>query len=955
MGRNFEVETPILNSAFDEPARHWRFFDDAPARAEDGRRPAHYFYRDPRTATVHADAGTQIELELVNRIRDRLSAWRELALAGKPGSGVTATTRELLAYWRRPERRDARTALFFAQLEAAETIIFLTEARADFLQGIRVEREEPGDDGRARGFRAFQRYCCKMATGSGKSTVMAMLAAWSILNKRANKGDARFSDAVVIVCPNVTIRDRLGELDPARGEASLYRTRDLVPPHLMSELAQGRLLITNWHAFEPQAPSGAGDTARVNKAGVRETRTEYVYLGERNETARGKRYLTPDAFDRQRILGMLRVLREEKNADGSIKRYVVETERYVESDTHLVDRVLGAELKGRRNVLVFNDEAHHAYRIRRPQVEDEDEQLFDDEEDAEAFYREATIWVDGLDRVNKLRGINVCIDFSATPYYLGRVGQDANRPFPWIVSDFGLVDAIESGLVKIPQFASRDNTGAEVPAYFNIWEWVLRQMTGAERGGRRAQPNPAAVLKYAHVPIAMLYGRWREEFEKRQEGDDPRPPVFIIVCKNTALARTLYEWIALDQPPTGIPSAAMPEFRNRDGLEPTIRVDSKVSSEVESEASQADEKRWMRFTLDTVGRLDWPRDRSGNALMPTGFAELAAKLGRPLHPPGRDVRCIISVGMLTEGWDCNTVTHIVGLRPFMSQLLCEQVVGRGLRRMSYEADDEGKFAEEAATVFGVPFSIVPFKSSGSGPPPPPPKRFHVRALPEQGQYLIRFPRVEGYTQRIGRGIRISWDNLPRMVVDPNNVPVEVQTCVWMPGASAQPNVFAPAAESLITTDRYGRRVQEEFFKAARALTMDVLTHTHCQLPAAALFPQMLALVRRCFTEGKIEIRPPATLIDAFYSPWYGWLMERLLQAVLPLTDEPEVPRYEQRRGAGTTADVDFWTSRPVAAVAHSHVNFVAGDTKRWEQACAFELDKNPAVRCFVKNAGLERI
>ena len=361
----------------------------------------------------------------------------------------------------------------------------------------------------------------------------------------------------------------------------------------------------------------------------------------------------------------------------------------------------------------MNDEAHHAYRIKRQEPDEEEGDLFGEESDAEDFFREATVWVDGLDKIQKLRGINVCIDLSATPYFLGRVGQETNRPFPWVVSDFGLIDAIESGLTKIPQLAVRDTTGAPIPGYFNIWKWILEEkLTPAERGGKRANPKPEAILKYAHHPIAMLGGLWEEETRAwAKNREDPRPPVFILVCKTTQLARVVYEWLAEGKPPHGIPECKIGGFRNN-GATNTIRVDSKVVHETDSDEAKSDEIRWMRLTLDTVGKPLWPTDRQGRPLYPQGFEELAEKLGRPLHPPGRDVRCIVSVGMLTEGWDCNTVTHIIGLRPFMSQLLCEQVVGRGLRRASYEINETtGLFEEEVAKVFGVPFEVIPFKAN----------------------------------------------------------------------------------------------------------------------------------------------------------------------------------------------------------------------------------------------------
>ena len=271
--------------------------------------------------------------------------------------------------------------------------------------------------------------------------------------------------------------------------------------------------------------------------------------------------------------------------------------------------------------------------------------------------------------------------------------------------------------------------------------------------------------------LAGLWGELRQEWEHSQ---DARPPVFILVCKNTKIAKVVYEWLAEDKPPTGIPSAGIAGFLNRDGNGFTIRVDSKVVHETDTEGAKSDESSWMRFTLDTVGKTDWPCGSQGRAIYPERFEELAKKLGRPLHPPGRDVRCIVSVGMLTEGWDCNTVTHIVGLRPFMSQLLCEQVVGRGLRRSNYEVGENGMFSEEVAKVFGVPFEVIPFKQNKTGAPPPPVKRHHIAAVPSKAYYEIKFPRVEGYQQAIRNRITVDWHAVAQLQLDPMNIPPEVE-------------------------------------------------------------------------------------------------------------------------------------------------------------------------------------
>jgi type III restriction enzyme len=955
---SFEVTQPILNSAFEPPERYWYICEAADPVIRDGRRPAMVF--QPRDQNTHWDLsdGTLAplaeydrgyELKLVTLIRERLNAWRA---AGYPG--VTRTTLELLEWWRR-DGRERR--LFFAQVEAAETIIFLAEARADFLQGIDVPRQDVGDGKRAEGYEAFRRHACKMATGSGKTTVMGMLAAWSILNKVNAKTDARFSDVVLIVCPNVTIRDRLQELNPENGEASLYRTRDLVPPHLLPLLARGKVLVTNWHVFEPQAMQTGGVSAKVTKAGVPLRTRETIRIGPKKTVARGTRYLTIDDYQRQVAGGLLDVV-EEKHKDGELVAVTVESVRYVESDTALVARVLGRAVGGKQNILVMNDEAHHAYRIRREEPDEDEGDLLGDDEEADEFYKEATVWVDGLDRIHKLRGINFCIDLSATPYYLGRVGQDTARPFPWVVSDFGLIDAIESGLVKIPQLAVRDTTGDEIPGFRNIWRWIATQLTPAERGGKRSSPKPEAIVKYAHTPIAMLGTLWSQETKDWEElrQDDPRPPVFILVCKNTAIAKVLFEWLAEDKCPTGVPAIGIPEFRNKPDRTNTIRVDVKVVHETDTGAAKNDEVRWMRFTLDTVGKVAWPTDSQGRPIYPAGFEELAKKLDRPLHPPGRDIRCIVSVGMLTEGWDANTVTHIVGLRPFMSQLLCEQVVGRGLRRVSYEVGADGLFTEEVATVFGVPFEVIPFKANRAGTPPPPVKRHHVHALPDRAHLEIRFPRVEGYTQAVRNRISIDWSRVPTLKLDPLAIPPEVEVAGLSISNKGRPTLVGTGRlkEVSLQSWRVERRLQMLQFQLARDITSEYLRGGAAAAPAHVLFPQFLEIVQR-YTREKIVAESPNDIKDAFLAPYYGWMRERLTESIRPDTDggeTPEIPRYEANRGEGSTAEVDFWTSKEVRPTLKSHVNFMVADTVKWEEAAGYHIDSHSAVTAWVKNAGL---
>jgi len=943
------VDKPIINSPYEEPRAFWYLREGHPPEKRDGRRPPLVYpprdQREPWTPApaildkAGGDFPNAYELKLVSRIREQLARWRA---AGRPGA--TRVTAELLAYWTRPERE---YRLFFAQLEAAETVIFLHEARADFLQGLDVPRDDPSAGRADAGYAGFRRLACKVATGGGKTTVMAMVAAWSILNKVADPHNAAYADAVLVVCPNITIRNRLEELKPGNGDGSLYRTADLVPPHLMPRLAQGRVLVTNWHVLERKS----SQEARVVRAGVRETRRETIHIGKENTTLRGKRYLTLETFRRQVTLGLVYAVKENIDDAGALKSALVENELYFESDGALVRRVVGRDLGDKKNILVFNDEAHHAYRV-FPEEEDDQGSLLDEEREEE-FFREATVWVDGLDRLHKVRGVNFCLDLSATPYFLGRVGRETNKPFPWVVSDFGLVEAIESGLTKIPQLVARDPSGAAVPYYFNIWEWVLEKLTPAERGGRARDPKPEAVLKYAIHPLEMLAGHWKQTYDEWQKTpQDPRPPVFIVVCKNTKIAKLVYEWIAEGDQPAKISPFTILELQNRDGAVNTIRVDSKVVSETDSGTAKDDETRWMRLTLDTVGKREWPLDRQGRPMYPEGFEDLATKLGRPNHPPGRDVRGIVSVGMLTEGWDCKTVTHIVGLRPFMSQLLCEQVVGRGLRRRNYDLHKDKDFLdEEVSKVLGVPFEIIPYKAAEGGAPPPPVKRTHVYAVAEKAAFEVRFPRVEGYAQAVRNRVAVDWDAIGELVVDPTRIPPEVQMKAGLPTNEGRMSVTGPGQEEKVSLERGRLRLQAVAFDLAQNLTRHYRGQRDDAPPSHVLFPQLLRIAQR-YLETKVQAYPPGDARDVYFSPYFGLVIERLLEAVRPdeaAGEAAEVPIYEANRDAGSSADVDFFTRRPVREVVKSYLNYVVADTAKWEQSAAYFLDTHPKVRAFVKN------
>lgn len=954
---SFEVAEPILNGPYAEPEAHWylRRGDEPERRA--GRRPAFVFQPTSVTSAWDTSDGLLAKLEdyerayslvLVNRIRERVREWRS---AGYPGS--TRITLDLLQHWRREGRKQS---LFFAQLEAAETVIFLTEARGDLRQGLDVPHDDPGAERRAEGLKLLRRYACKMATGSGKTTVMGMLSAWSMLNKVTDRADTRFSDAVLVVCPNVTIRDRLRELDPRLGAASLYRTRDLVPEHLMPLLAKGRLLITNWHLLERRDANAGEVSAKVLRTGIRQVRSETIHISDTAKTGRGRRYLTHEEYRRQVDADLIQVISEEVDGAGKLASARITSERWIESEEALLARVLGRDLGKKENLLVFNDEAHHAYRFFADDGDDEDDTP-DDIDDFDEYQREATIWVEGLDLIHRRRGINLCVDLSATPYYIARTGHDAGRPFPWVVSDFGLTDAIESGLVKIPQLPRADTAGQDRSAYFNLWKWVVERLERTERSGRGKAPKPEAVLRQAHVAIQLLAGDYeqkRQQWEAEPD-DDGRPPVFIIVCRDIPLAKLITNWITGAETPPTVSPAGLPFFSNTEGAPPvTVRVDTKVVGDTDSGAAKDDESRWMRLTLDTVGKRSWPVDATtGRELLPQGFEELAKKLKRGLHPPGRDIRCIVSVGMLTEGWDANTVTHVVGLRPFSSQLLCEQVVGRALRRRHYEvAEESGRFPEEIAEVMGVPFEIVPYKTSG-GAPVRVAKRHHVRAVPSRLAFEIKFPRVEWYIQEVRAKVSVDWENVPTLTLDPTRVPPEVQMAGLQVSNTGTPAHLPVGQVRELTLEPYrvDRRLQAAEFALARSLTLAFTEQTDKRQLASTLFPQMLSIVKRYVTE-KVIALPPYQVVDVQYGAFFNEARQHLLTCIRPDTaagESAELPRL-MHPPSDSTSSVDFWTNKSVRETIRSHVNYVIQDSS-WEAQAAYKFETHQAVAAYFKNTG----
>lgn len=694
------IENPIINSPFEEPSRHFRFTDEGITdEVVEGRRISSYFVpiarpkkkKGAENQLMFDTEWTQDRIEenkLVNDIRRRVALWRSGGYVG-----VTPTTAKLIAYWTDPNREKK---LFFCQNEALETAIYITEVAKKYGDAW---IENAVRDGNNTSNPGLPRTTFKMATGSGKTVVMAMLIAWHTLNKRANPHDVRFSDTFLIVTPGITIRDRLRVLLP-NDPQNYYRQRDIIPADLQEQLGQAKILITNYHAFQLREKIAAG---KITKS----------------------------------IL-----------ADG-------QPGLFTETPDQMVRRVC-RELGNKKNIIVINDEAHHCYR-RKPDALEET-LSGDDRIEAKNREEEARIWISGIEAVKAKIGLKAVYDLSATPFFLRGSGYPEGTLFPWVVSDFSLIDAIEAGIVKVPRVPVADNSmTGEQPTYRDLWLSIREHLPrkGRKTEAVNGEPQPPKELQGA---LYSLYGNYEKYYRLWEQNTEARargitPPVFIVVCNNTNVSKLVCDFIAGWEKQIGdqtvVQAGQLPIFRNDDGngawlnRPNTILVDSQ---QLESgEAMSADFKKIASREIEEFKaeyRVRFPGRDAENLTDEDLLREVMNTVGKA-GKLGEHVKCVVSVSMLTEGWDAQTVTHILGVRAFGTQLLCEQVVGRALRRMSYAANDQGRFEPEYAEVYGVPFSFIPCSGATTDPKPGPmPTR--VRALENRSACEITFPRLQGY-------------------------------------------------------------------------------------------------------------------------------------------------------------------------------------------------------------------
>ena len=860
--KNKALQSLIINSPFEAPAQHW---EQAAAGKglvlQQGRRPAGYELYDTRNNTRRV-----VPLNMVNQIRTRVDDWRAAGYIG-----VTSITRQLLEHWHArgewvPEETrwvggPRQNPFYFCQLEAIETLIWWVEGSAEFKQGINV----PGDGG------AWERLCNKMATGSGKTALMGMIITWQTLNAISYPKDGRFSRAIFIVAPGLTVKSRLQTLNPG-DEKNVYDQFNLCPNEaLRTRLNQAELLIENWHTLMP------------------------LKNQERSVVKKGK-----------------------------------------ESDEAFTRRVLG-KLAAYKDLVVINDEAHHAYRQRA--------EMKVSKKDAEEFgidLDEATRWIEGLDRIHKTRRIRRCFDLSATPFApTGKTNTEAGL-FEWVISDFGLNDAIEAGLVKTPRVVIRDDALANAKSYRSKLYHLYREDEVKEDLNRKAEahePLPDLVQK----AYALLAYDWHETAKAWQAGGHVIPPVMLTVCNRTeTAARVEYFFNGGDC----LIQATHAPTR-------TLRVDSRVLEKAERGETITKDKDYAIRLQEIIEASGLPADRVEALLelkQEEQLRELVDTVGKR-GKAGQRLQNVTSVAMLSEGWDAANVTHIMGLRAFTSQLLCEQVIGRGLRRVAHDMDENGLFLPEYVNVFGVPLSIFQDVGEEGVAPPPPKPSVRIEVEPNRNQYEIRWPNVLRIESVLKRELVMDWSKVEVLTLDPMNTPLSADVA---PSLTSAPNL-AMVSEIDLEKATEDFRLQNLIFRAARKLYMQSASSFGGDKQYLAV--QLIRLVEQFLASDKLDIPSLWHQDEKRRRLLFALNMDTVVAHVHRFVTEQNVERlaavFDESRPIGSTAQMRPWlTTKPCQPTRHSQISHAVYDSV-WEKAVVDLCEKRKFVAAWAKNDHLD--
>jgi type III restriction enzyme len=842
----YVVDRVVICDAYAEPDRHYQLLPGGKSRLEPGRRPS-LRYRAAakqvkggvasvigKETSLFADMTAAEEQlnEAVNQLRDEVREWRQ----GGYRDGTAIVTGKLLDWWfgRDEERAALHQRFFFCQREAIETLIYVYEVKRQH------KMPETG---------ALLRYALKLATGTGKTVVMAMLIVWSSLHRRKVSGSTLSNNFLVLV-PNLTVRDRVrgidertglptgSGLDPSSPE-NLYDEFDMVPPDHRQDFAPN-VMVRNWHAIP-----------------LTEDRDDWV----------------PEE-----------VVSEGRFVPASVLTAIERRRR--RDPASPVRRFLG----GWRDLVVVNDEAHHVYGEKRARKGEEPEYIK---------------WSRIIEEISGVANISLVVDLSATPWYGSGSPKTEGTLFEWLLSDFSVYDAFESGLVKVVRLPDPDEQGR---MYLDLWDLVKGAKTKEE------------YLRACRGALEHIYAGWKRDFlewESRLEGMRlGPPPVMLVVANDATRARWLFEHLStfydlLQNPDDDDPTAWM-----------TIQVDSKVF-----DADRGNEAA-LREIVNTVG-----------------------KGGKP----GEHVRCIVSVNMLSEGWDVKNVSHIIGLRAFGSPLLTEQVIGRGLRRADYTVLNqpiEERLAnvnrpdEETVDAFGIPFIGFPVerrkrpKAGRWGQTP-----VVVEPDPKKIRFSVWVPNVRswaiGATEPLAHSIDI--DGLEPVVITPKETPTEVHV---RPVVGGQP-------EEVMTLDEFRRDypLLRSMFVLARELHDAVTPADGEALSVGPTFEEVLDFVKAYF-ERRVSTDGTSEEADIGMYYWSRRAMDVLETAVrgapsgtttLPIFGDPDVlesGRIRSFRWTGVTAKGK-----------KCHLTVVPCHTDL-EAAFADFLDRAPDVVRYLKNERL---
>jgi type III restriction enzyme len=909
------LANPILNSPYDLPNRHFELGPTGPTgRIIEGRRPSESFIpvapvrkgRGKKTGSDSIQEALTLTHEqvvrntLIDELRQEVALWRN-----RRYDGVTPATRKLLEHWADPSR-DNR--VLFAQREAAETAIFLAEVSGRRL-GYRDWRSTVGEQNDEHNA-GLPRVALKMATGSGKTVVMAMLIAWHTLNKVTSPRDPRFVKRFLIVTPGVTIRDRLRVLQP-NDPGNYYDQRDLIPADMKGLLGKAQILITNYHAFllrDAKEIRGVSTTTR--------------------KILRGGRKVDP----------------------------------FKETDEAMVSRVLrgwgvGSGRK-QAEILVLNDEAHHCY-MDKPITVESDEDVETADAEAKDRNADARVWFKGLQAIARKVGVKAVYDLSATPFYLAGSGYKQGFIFPWVVSDFALMDAIESGIVKIPRIPVDDDADHDAVTYLNLWESIAKKLPGPRTKVDITDWVPPDELVGALHSLYRSYERAYDHWTRELKPLNHTPPVFIVVCPNTKVSKLVHDWIAgtevaREDGSTLQVDGHLPLFANSDDgvghAKPrTILVDS---AQLESgEAMKKDFKAAAAAEIEAFKR-ELRLANPGTDLGEISDEDLLREVMNTVGKPGRlgdEVRCVVSVAMLTEGWDANTVSHVLGIRAFGSQLLCEQVVGRGLRRRSYDVNDEGRFEPEYANVYGVPFAFIPSDRPVINPKPPKPVTL-VRTVEGRENQRITFPKLAGYRLEIPDSGLYLGDKLPEFVIGPGTVPSWTEAAPIVGEAERIDDAPESARPQTVAYHLAGRLLRTHYADDPQSDAGEV-DHRPW------LYPQLVALCRQWIDTAVIVEDGWSLGHLTRFVAWQARAADEVVKAINTQVGNqrarlrPVLRRYDP---VGSTDDISFHTRKECVVtdpdrcqISHVVLDGTGGNT--WEQLLMSYAEAHPQIAAYAKN------